>query len=80
MTKEVDMRESYACWLSNKISPTDYHGIKFSRILCFEPLIKGVHPYETIGDLFRALVDTAKQFNIRSVGMPLIATGDARYR
>jgi len=77
--KELDIRETYACWLSSEIDYKDYNGIEFKRVLCFEPLLKDLPPYEMIGDLFQALMIVTNQFGVKSVGMPLITTGDANY-
>ena len=79
MLREVDMREEYACWLSSQIDYKDYNGIEFKRILCFEPLIKDLPPSEMIRDLFQALMVLTNQYDVKSVGMPLITTGDANY-
>lgn len=79
MLKELDIRDTYACWLSSEIDYKDYNGIEFKRVLCFEPLLKDLPPYEMIGDLFQALMIVTNQFNIKSVGMPLLTTGDANY-
>src|SRR5687767_8909210 len=34
--KDVDLRESFSCWLSREFGPRS--GLQFKRILCFEPL------------------------------------------
>lgn len=78
-TKEFDMRDSHACWMSSPIDRKDYIGIEFDRILCFEPLVRNLPPYEMIGDLFQTLMIATNQYGVKSVGMPLITTGDANY-
>jgi len=77
--KEVDLRSIYSCWLSIRLNPNDYNGIQFSRILCFEPLVKNQTPPELIGDIFQSLLPMTEQFNIKSIGMPILSTGDAMY-
>ena len=71
--KAVDLREFSACWLSRPVERPDLH---FSRILCFEPAVKGRAP-EVVGDLFRSIVPlTAGDPPIRRIAMPLLAAGD----
>jgi len=78
-TKELDLRSIYSCWLSSELNPSEYKGIGFRRLLCFEPLIKGEPPYKLIGDIFQTLTPLTIQFGIKSIAMPLLATGDANY-
>ena len=73
--KAVDLRENYACWLSEEIVSPD-PGIQFKRILCFEPISKG-HPPEVVGDIFQGLISLLQSDHpINSIAMPLIASGD----
>jgi hypothetical protein len=71
--KAVDLRQFSACWLSQPIQRPE---LGFSRILCFEPRVKGKAP-EVVGDLFRSLVPfTAGDPPVRRIAMPLLAAGD----
>ncbi len=76
--KEVDLREAYSCWLSRVFTPHD-PGLRFHRILCFEPLRRG-EPPQVVGDIFRALTPIlAERPEINTVAMPLVAAGDQGY-
>ncbi|KZS39521.1 hypothetical protein AWE51_25660 [Aquimarina aggregata] len=77
--KEIDLRKIFSCWLSIKINPNDYSGIQFNRILCFEPLVKNLSPPELVGDIFQSLLPMTEQYKIRSIAMPILATGDAMF-
>lgn len=74
-TKEEDLRESFSCWLSGEFQ-AQYTGLRFRRILCFEPLGRG-QPPELVGDIYRALVPVlGRDPSIRSVAMPILAAGN----
>lgn len=76
--KEIDLRKDFACWLSKEIDPPIL-GIPFRRILGFEPEVKGRAP-EVVGDIFRALEPFVHgPPHIRSVTLPLVATGRQGY-
>lgn len=76
--KDVDLRSAYACWLSRPIPP-GAPGLRFSRILCFEPRTRGAPP-EVVGDIFRALTPLlAERPDIRRIGLPVVAAGDQGY-
>jgi len=76
--KDVDLRESFSCWLSRELTPSE-PGLRFRRILCFEPLQREKPP-EVVGDIFRALTPiVAEKPEIKIVALPLIAAGDQRY-
>ncbi len=77
--KEMDLRQMHACWLSKQFNPGKYSGIQFERILCFEPHVKLQPAYELIGDLFQTIMNIAKPYKIKNIGMPILATGDAEY-
>lgn len=78
MNKDVDLRESFSCWLSNEFTPQDTE-LRFKRILCFEPLIRG-RPPELVGDIFRALTPIlAERPDIKTLALPIIAAGDQSY-
>ena len=78
-TKEVDLREAFSCWLSREFTPPD-SGIRFRRILCFEPLRRGKPP-ELVGDIFRALTPIlAEKPEIKTIALPVVAAGDQGYR
>jgi hypothetical protein len=75
--KAADMRRTGSCWLSDEVAGT-HPGIRFRRILCFEPA-PGVNPPEVVGDIFRSLAPlVAGDPPVRSVALPLVATGDRR--
>jgi hypothetical protein len=73
--KAVDLRQTHSCWLSRPIS-TPVEGIRFGRILCFEPYVRG-RPTEVVGDIFRSLAAFVESDPpIRTVAMPLVACGN----
>ena len=70
--KQVDLREMCSVWLSEAVEGNS----GFDRILCFEPAYRGMPP-EVVGDIFRGLIPFAEGNSaVRSVAMPLVATGD----
>lgn len=74
-TKDVDLRENFSCWLSKEFTTEDA-GLRFRRILCFEPLVRGSPP-EMVGDIFRALTPmVADRPDIKAIAMPVVATGN----
>jgi hypothetical protein len=76
--KDVDLRDSFSCWLSREFTPQD-PGLRFRRILCFEPLVRGKPP-ELVGDIFRALTPIlAERPNIKTVALPVVAAGNQGY-
>jgi hypothetical protein len=76
--KEIDMRKNYSCWLSREFRSRD-PGLRFRRILCFEPLVRGKPP-ELVGDIFRALTPiVAERPDIRTAAIPVVAAGDQGY-
>jgi hypothetical protein len=78
ITKEIDLRENFSCWLSREFTPQDTD-LRFRRILCFEPLVRG-RPPELVGDIFRALTPIlAERPDIKTVALPLIAAGNQGY-
>lgn len=77
-SKEKDLRSDFSCWLSQEISPTN-PGLRFRRILCFEPMVRG-EPPELVGDIFRAITPIlGEKSDISSVAMPIVAAGDQGY-
>jgi hypothetical protein len=77
--KAADLRQVFSCWMSKEIHPV-HPGIQFKRILCFEPLVRGSPP-QVIGDIFRSLAPfMGGPPPVRSVAMPLVATGNFRQR
>jgi TIR domain len=77
--KEIDLRASFSCWLSKKFIPQDT-GLRFRRILCFEPLVRG-RPPELVGDIFRALTPIlAERPDIKTIALPVVAAGDQGYQ
>jgi hypothetical protein len=76
--KEVDLRTAYGSWLSEAFTAVE-PGMRFHRILCFEPLTRGAPP-EVVGDIFRALTPIlAERPEIRSIALPVVASGDQGY-
>lgn len=74
-SKAEDLRNSFGCWLSGPVDGVD----GFERILCFEPLIRGVPP-EVVDDFFRCIAAlSGSVIALRSIAMPIFATGDQRY-
>jgi TIR domain len=74
----ADLRENFSCWLSRKFKPP-IAGLSFQYVLCFEPETRGTPP-EVVSDIFRALAPfTYGKPNIRSIAMPILATGDQGY-
>jgi hypothetical protein len=77
-SKEIDLRASFSCWLSREFTPED-SGLRFRRILCFEPLVRG-RPPELVGDIFRALTPIlAETPDLKTVALPVVAAGDQGY-
>jgi len=73
--KSVDLRDNFSCWLSKPVSLTD-PGLRFTRILCFEPSKRGAPP-EVVGDIFRALMPIlAEAPDINSIALPIVAAGN----
>lgn len=71
----MDLRDNFSCWLSKPLSPTD-PGLRFTRILCFEPSKRGAPP-EVVGDIFRALMPIlAEEPDINSIALPIVAAGN----
>ena len=76
--KYIDIREDYSCWLSQRLAPSPEHP-SYQRVLCFEPLARG-RPPEVVADIFRALTPMLTvRPELRSVALPIVATGDQRY-
>ena len=77
-SKEIDLRASFSCWLSREFTLED-SGLRFRRILCFEPLVRG-RPPELVGDIFRALTPIlAETPDLKTVALPVVAAGDQGY-
>lgn len=76
--KEIDLRKYASCWLSGELH-SKHPGIRFRRILCFEPLQRGTPP-AIVGDIFRALLPmVGAGSGMTSVAMPVVATGNQGY-
>jgi TIR domain len=72
--KEVNLRQSFSCWMSPRLVDLP-PGIHFSRILCFEPHVRGT-PAELVGDIFRSLSPfVGENPPIRTVATPIPASG-----
>lgn len=73
--KDKDLRQDFSCWLSHEINMSN-QGLRFKRILCFEPMIRG-EPPELVGDIYRALTPILGEISdISSVAMPIVAAGN----
>lgn len=76
--KDKDLRQDFSCWLSHEINMSN-QGLRFKRILCFEPMIRG-EPPELVGDIFRAMTPILGEIpDISSVAMPIVAAGNQGY-
>lgn len=76
--RELDYSRVYATWLSGPVRSAD-PAIGFGRVICFEPELLGSPP-QVVGHLFRALVGVAAERpEIRTLAMPILATGDQGY-
>ena len=76
--KDLDYGQLYATWLSGAVRAAD-PAIGFGRVICFEPELIGTPP-QVVGHLFRALVGVvAERPDIRSLAMPILATGHQGY-
>ena len=74
--KALDLRAHFSCWLSQDITSI---GLGFKRLLCFEPLVRGIPP-DVVGDIFRALMPIlGDHAELRSLAMPVVAAGDASW-
>lgn len=72
------MRSTCSCWLSGEIRFLNA-GLRFSRILCFEPAVRG-RPPELVGDIFRALTPfVGGDPPLKTVAMPIVTSGDQSY-
>ncbi|MGI8961648.1 MAG: hypothetical protein ACR2IV_18185, partial [Bryobacteraceae bacterium] len=72
--KAVDLRHAFSCWLSEEILEQS-EGIRFRRILCFEPLTRG-RPTEIVGEIFQSLMPFANGAPpIARIAMPRVACG-----
>ena len=73
--KDLDIRATHSCWLSKPL-PAGYPGLRYRRILCFEPDPKS-NPPDRVGDIFNALEwILAVRPGIKTAAMPLVAAGD----
>lgn len=73
--KAADLRPSFGCWLSEPVEGQD----GFARILCFEPLTRGV-PTDVMDDFFRGVAAlSGASFAVRSIAMSIFASGDQHY-
>ena len=74
--KAADLRDYFSCWLSQDIAPTAASGLRFKRILCFEPLVRG-RASQVVGDIFLSVTPfVMSDSTITRIAMPLIATGN----
>lgn len=76
MTRELDLREGFSCWLSREVDSPD-PGIRFRRLLCVEP-----RRYHTVSELvssfFRALIAVLAGAPYgRTAAMPVVFSGGA---
>ncbi len=72
--KEWDLRGDFSCWMSRELREANI--FNFKRLLCFETADRGP-PYELVSDIFHALSPFVfAEPRIRSVAMPVLATGN----
>lgn len=76
MTRELDLRDTFSCWLSREIDSADM-GLRFRRILCVEP-----RHYQSISELvrgfFQAVITVLSGTSgIRTAAMPVVFSGGA---
>ena len=77
-TKRFDLRSTFSCWLSPDLSGAA-QGIRFKRILCFEPVVRG-NPPEVVGDIFRCLAPfLLGEYPEATVAMPVVASGEQQW-
>ncbi|WP_372365703.1 toll/interleukin-1 receptor domain-containing protein [Candidatus Uabimicrobium sp. HlEnr_7] len=76
--KEADLRDSFSCWLSKKITSTRKNAeINFERIMCFEPKGDREQVPEVVGDIFQSLIAfLSNSDSLKNVAMPLVGTGN----
>jgi hypothetical protein len=86
--KDRDLRDHFSCWLSKEIvPPPGVDGIRFRRILCFEPHWRGLRgrlpsgderpPAAAVEELYQGLAPfLGGPQGLYSVAMPPLATGN----
>jgi hypothetical protein len=76
--KRLDLRSAFSCWLSADLIDVP-EGIRFKRILCFEPATRGKPP-EVVGDIFRCLAPLLLgEYPEATVAMPIVASGEQQW-
>lgn len=76
--KAIDLRAAFSCWLSHPFT-TEHPGLRFNRILCFEPPERSYAP-DIVGDIFRALAPfIGGEPYIQTAAMPIVASGSQGY-
>src|SRR5260370_12341364 len=75
--KAFDLRHAFSCWLSAEIPPEKRRpGIRFRRLLCFEPHWRGGsrHPAQAVEELYLALTPfMSSSLDLTTVAMPPLA-------
>ncbi len=78
-SKRFDLRSTFSCWLSSDLTDVSAD-IRFKRILCFEPAVRGKPP-EVVGDIFRCLAPfLLGEYPEATVAMPIVASGEQNWQ
>ena len=73
---EVDLRRDFGCWLSRPLPEAAARRLNVRRILCFEPETSS-RAAQLVGQIFQSLAPfTYAEPHIRSIALPMLATGD----
>lgn len=68
--KESDLRQQFSCWISKEFNKRN-----IERIICFEP-INRTNPYSLIAGTFEGIMNFSLQFDMHTIAVPLILTGN----
>jgi len=68
--KESDLRAQFSCWISKEFNKRN-----IERIICFEP-VNRTNPYSLIAGTFEGIMNFSIQFDMHTIAMPLVLTGN----
>lgn len=68
--KESDLRAQFSCWISKEFNQRN-----IERIICFEP-VNRTNPYSLIAGTFEGIINFSIQFDMHTIAMPLVLTGN----
>ena len=68
--KESDLRSQFSCWISKEFNKRN-----IERIICFEP-VNRTNPYSLIAGTFEGIMHFSLQFDMHTIAMPLVLTGN----